>query len=100
MDILVVPTILLIKTLLNLSYWIVVTYVVVSLLCHFRIINLSNTFVANIIGFIYKLVDPPLRFISRYIPQIGYVDISPLVLIFFIIFMNDMLSRILLRFQY
>ena len=100
MDIIVVPTILLMKAILNLAYWVVVTYVVLNLLCHFRVINLSNHFVANVIGFIYRIVEPPLNFISRYIPTIGYIDISPLVLIFFIIFVNDMLSRILLRFQF
>ena len=100
MDIIVVPTILLMKAILSLAYWVVVTYVVLNLLCHFRIINLSNHFVANVIGFIYRIVEPPLNFISRYIPAIGYIDVSPLVLIFFIIFVNDMLSRILLRFHF
>lgn len=98
MDVIVVPLILLMKALLNLAYWVVICYVVLSLMCTFRIVNLSNRFVANIVSWVYRLVEPLLLLVGRFIPTIGNVDISPVVVILAIVFIDNVLSRLLLRF--
>jgi YggT family protein len=71
---------------------------IASWLVAFNVINVSNRFVYSILEISYKLTDPPLRFIRNYIPNLGSVDISPVILIlglvFFRNFINEMFYKI------
>ena len=98
MDIFIVPFIMLLKAVLSLAYWVIFVYVIISLLCTFNIINLSNRYVSNIVSWIYRLAEPPLNYIGRFIPPLGNIDITPIVLILILAFFDNILSRILLRF--
>ena len=54
---------------------------ILSWLIAFKIINTSNRFVFVVIDFLYRLTEPALRPIRRFLPNLGGVDISPIVLI-------------------
>lgn len=98
MDIIIVPLILLAKAVLQLAYWLVIVYVILSLMCTFNVINLSNRFVAGVTNWIYRVVEPPLKYINKFVPPIGNIDISPVILLFALFFVDMVLARILLRF--
>ncbi|MFZ9715332.1 MAG: YggT family protein, partial [Pelagibacteraceae bacterium] len=56
--------------------------------------NVSNRFVYSILEISYKLTDPPLRFIRNYIPNLGSIDISPVILILGLVFLRNFINEI------
>jgi len=53
-------------------------------------LNTSNRFVYSLLDVSYKLTDPPLNFIRRYLPNLGSIDISPIVLILGLMFLRNL----------
>ncbi|MBM3565477.1 MAG: YggT family protein [Alphaproteobacteria bacterium] len=97
MDVIVPPLIALISTLFDLYTWIVVIGVVASWLVHFRIINTQNRFVYLVLDFTYRATEPALRPIRRVLPDLGGIDLSPIVLILGLYFIKDILVRLLAK---
>ena len=60
--------------------WILIINAIISWLVAFNILNTSNRFVFSLLDVSYKLTDPPLNFIRRYLPNLGSIDISPIVI--------------------
>ena len=70
---------------------IVFFYVVVSWLFHFNILNSQNIFLWRVFESFKKLTDPPLNYIRKYLPNLGGLDISPVLLILIIYLFKDLL---------
>jgi YggT family protein len=81
--------------ILKLYSYVVIANVVISWLVAFNVLNTQNRFVYSVLEFTYKLTDPPLNYIRRFIPNLGSIDISPIVLILLIYFISDLLKDIL-----
>ena len=77
--------------LLDFYTLIVFFYVVVSWLFHFNILNSQNVFLWRVFESFKKLTDPPLNYIRRYLPNLGGIDISPVLLILLIYLFKDLL---------
>jgi YggT family protein len=71
----------LILTVLQLYTWIVIASAIFSWLYAFNVVNPRNQFVAMIGSTLYKLTEPALRPIRRVLPNLGGLDLSPLVLL-------------------
>ena len=78
----------LIYTLLDLYLWAVIISVILSWLFQFNVVNRHNQIVSSIGSFFYAVTEPALRPIRRYVPSIGGMDISPLILILGIYFLQ------------
>ena len=76
--------------LLDFYTLIVFFYVVVSWLFHFNILNSQNIFLWRVYESFKKLTDPPLNYIRRYLPNLGGLDISPVLLILIIYLLKDL----------
>tara|TARA_B110000967_G_C18338991_1_gene295701 strand:- start:154 stop:375 length:222 start_codon:yes stop_codon:yes gene_type:complete len=63
---------------------------VLSWLVAFRVLNVENRFVYSVLEFSYKVTAPPLNIIRRYLPNFGTIDISPVVLIFLLYFLRNL----------
>ena len=63
---------------------------VLSWLVAFRVLNIENRFVYSVLEFSYKITAPPLNIIRRYLPNFGTIDISPVVLIFLLYFLRNL----------
>jgi len=83
--------IFLVETALNIVYWLVLIYVIFSLLVNFNVINLQNDLVRQIFHGINGLVEPLLAPIRRILPTTGGLDFSPLVLIILVIFLRKLI---------
>ena len=80
------PFLWLILQLLDLYMWAVIIGIVLSWLVTFNIVNTSNRFV-NIVGeFLHRITEPALRPIRRFLPNLGGLDISPVILILLLMF--------------
>lgn len=83
-------------TVIDIYTWVVIGSVIMSWLLAFNVINRSNQFVYMASDFLYRATEPVLGRIRRFLPSLGGIDISPLVLLIALIFIKrlivDMLS--------
>ena len=70
---------------LQLYIWLLVASALLSWLIAFNVINTRNQFVAMVWEFLYRITEPALRPIRRFMPNLGGIDISPVILILIII---------------
>tara|TARA_Y100001936_G_scaffold215040_1_gene225156 strand:+ start:15 stop:308 length:294 start_codon:yes stop_codon:yes gene_type:complete len=78
----------LILQILKLYSYVVIANVIISWLVAFNILNTSNRFVYAILEFTYRLTEPFLNRIRRFLPNLGTFDISPIVLLLLIWFIE------------
>ena len=74
--------------LLNIYKWIVIANVIISWLVAFNVLNTQNRFVYSILELTYRLTDPFLNKIRRFLPNLGTLDISPVFLLVLIWFLQ------------
>ena len=86
---------LLLDRIIYLYVWVLIINAVISWLIAFNVLNTQNRFVYSVLEFTYKLTDPPLNYIRRFLPNLGSIDISPIVLILLIYFVRDLIRNIL-----
>ena len=76
-------------TILKYYSYIVIANVILSWLVAFNILNTGNRFVYSVLDFSYRLTAPALNYIRRFLPNIGSIDISPVILILALIFLRN-----------
>ena len=84
----------LIKTIdlaLYLYWWIIILSAIFSWLYAFNVVNPRNQFVASIGNALFRLTEPALRPIRRLMPDLGGIDISPIILLLIIYFIRELL---------
>ena len=81
---------ILFDNIISLYIWVLIIHAVISWLVAFNILNTSNRFVYSVLDISYKLTDPPLNFIRRYLPSLGSIDISPIILILGLMFLRNL----------
>ena len=74
--------------ILKLYSYVVIANVIISWLIAFNILNTQNRFVYSILEFSYRLTDPILNKIRRFLPNLGSLDISPIILLLLIWFIE------------
>ncbi|MDA0239244.1 MAG: YggT family protein [Proteobacteria bacterium] len=84
---------ILIDQLIGLYIWALIIAVVLSWLTAFNMVNTSNRFIYLIIDFFYKITEPPLRYMRRFIPNLGGIDISPILLILLLVFLRNLIRE-------
>ena len=78
----------LVLQILKIYTYVVIANVVISWLIAFNILNTSNRFVYSILELTYRLTDPILNKIRRFLPNLGSLDISPVILLLLIWFIE------------
>ena len=86
---------ILFDNVVNLYIWILIINAIISWLVAFNVLNTSNRFVYSILDISYKLTDPPLNYIRRFLPNLGSVDISPIILILGLMFFRNLVFEML-----
>ena len=85
---------ILFNDIIRLYIWVLVINAAASWLVAFNIINTSNRFVYSVLEISHKLTDPPLKIIRSFMPNLGTVDISPIVLILALVFIRNFINEI------
>ena len=83
--------VLLIERIIDLYIWVLIINVIFSWLVSFNVLNTQNRFVNLVLEATYKLTDPPLNYIRKFLPNLGSIDISPIVLTLALIFIKDLI---------
>ena len=81
--------------LLDIYFWIITAAVIVSWLVAFGVLNMRNRYVYKACELLNRLTQPPMQFLRRFVPVIGGIDITPMIIIFGLIFLQRLLMGLL-----
>jgi len=85
---------ILLDSIITIYLWIIIINAILSWLVAFNILNTQNRFVFSVLDVTYKLTDPALSKIRRFIPMFGSIDISPVILILILMFLRNIIFEI------
>jgi len=77
--------------IIDLYKLVLVIYIIVTWLIAFNIINTSNRFVYSVVEILYRLSEPSLRIVKRFVPSFGNIDISPIIVFILLWFIQSLL---------
>ena len=92
MDVFLSELLAFLSRIIGYYIWIVIAGVVLSWLSAFNVINRSNRFVHMIGDFIFRITEPALRPIRNILPNLGGIDISPVILILILMMVQGIVS--------
>jgi YggT family protein len=81
----------LIDTVIWLYVWLLIASAVLSWLVAFNVVNTRHPIVSTIGNFLYQVTEPVLRPIRSILPNLGGIDISPVILIIVLFFIRNLL---------
>ncbi len=79
----------------DIYIWIIIASAAVSWLIAFDVINVRNEQAANLVNLLNRLTEPVYKPIRKYIPPLGGVDVTPIIVIFLIVILRSILIRLL-----
>ena len=82
---------ILLDSVITIYLWIIIINAILSWLVAFNVLNTQNRFVFSVLDVTYKLTDPALNKIRRFIPTFGSIDISPVILILLLMFLRNVI---------
>jgi YggT family protein len=94
MDVILGPLFWLATTVIDLFIWALIVGAVLSWLVAFNVVNTRNRFVYAVGDFLHRVTEPALRPVRNILPNLGGIDLSPLVLILLLIFVKQILERL------
>lgn len=78
---------------LQIYIWLLIAAAVLSWLIAFNVVNTQNQVVATISEFLYRITEPLLRPIRSVLPNLGGIDVSPVILILIILLIENVIIR-------
>lgn len=84
-----IPLIGFIVLVIDLYIWVVIAAAILSWLVAFNVVNTNNRIVLTIADMLYRLTEPALRPIRNILPNLGGIDISPVLLILILLFIRN-----------
>ena len=85
---------ILLDSVITIYLWIIIINAILSWLVAFNILNTQSRFVFSLLDVTYKLTDPALSKIRRFIPTFGSIDISPVILILILMFLRNLIFEV------
>ena len=85
---------ILLDNVIIIYLWIIIINAILSWLVAFNVLNTQNRFVFSVLDATYKLTNPALNKIRRFIPTFGSIDISPVILILLLIFLRNLIFEV------
>ena len=84
---------ILIDKIIDIYTWIVIASAIMSWLVAFGVVNTRNQFIHYVVEFLYRVTEPALRPIRRILPNLGGIDISPVILLLALFFLRSLLAE-------
>jgi YggT family protein len=91
------PFLWLVDTIITLYIWILIAAAVLSWLIAFNVVNTHNPIVHGVADFLYRVTEPALRPIRNLMPNLGGIDISPVILIIGLLFLRQLIFWLYIR---
>jgi YggT family protein len=84
---------ILVDKVIDIYTWIVIASAIMSWLVAFGVVNTRNQFIRMVVDFLYRVTEPALRPIRRIMPNLGGVDISPVILLLLLFFLRSLIAE-------
>ena len=84
---------ILIDKVIDIYTWIVIASAIMSWLVAFGVVNTRHQFVRWVVDFLYRITEPVLRPIRNMMPNLGGLDVSPVILILLILLLENVIVR-------
>ncbi len=97
MDVILIPLLSVLNAVIGIYVWIVIASVIMSWLINFNVINTKNNLVMMLWDFLYRITEPVFGKIRRFLPIVGGLDLSPLVLILVLWFVQAVIGQLTLK---
>ena len=91
------PFLWLIDTIITIYIWLLIAAAVLSWLVAFNVVNTRNPIVHSVGDFLYRITEPALRPIRNMLPNLGGIDISPVILILGLLFLRQFIFWLYVR---
>ena len=91
------PFLWLVDTVITIYIWLLIAAAVLSWLIAFNVVNTRNQIVASIGEFLYRITEPAQRPIRNLLPNLGGIDISPVILILLLLFIRQFIFWLYIR---
>ena len=85
---------ILLDSVTTIYLWIIIINAVLSWLVAFNVLNTQNRFIFSLLDATYKMTDPALNKIRKFIPTFGSIDVSPVILILILMFLRNIIFEI------
>lgn len=85
---------ILITQIIQIYIYVIVASAVLSWLIAFNVINTRNRFVYTVVDVLYRVTEPVLAPIRRFLPDLGGIDVSPVVLLLLLFFIQNLIWEI------
>lgn len=95
MNVILIPLLQLLDIVLELYQIVLIVWVVLSWLVSFNVVNTANGFVRGAMNVLWRLTEPTLRPIRRFVPTVSGLDFSPLILLLAIYFLRGVVGRMI-----
>lgn len=86
--------------LLDVYFYIIIASVIISWLIAFDVVNVKNPQAQNLINLLNKVTEPVYKPLRKFIPPIGGIDITPIIVIFGIFLLQSLIARLMYRVPY
>ena len=86
---------ILVDSVVTIYIWVLIINALLSWLIAFNVLNTSNRLVYSLLDISYKMTDPLLKPIRNFLPSLGSIDISPVVLILLLMFARNLIFEFL-----
>jgi YggT family protein len=91
------PFLWLVDTIINIYIWLLIASAVLSWLIAFNVVNTRNPIVHSVGDFLYRVTEPLLRPIRNLLPNLGGIDVSPVILIIGLLFLRQLIFWLYIR---
>jgi YggT family protein len=91
------PFLWLVDTIINIYIWLLIASAVLSWLIAFNVVNTRNPIVHSVGEFLYRVTEPLLRPIRNMLPNLGGIDVSPVILIIGLLFLRQLIFWLYVR---
>ena len=86
---------ILLDSVITIYIWILIINALLSWLIAFNVLNTSNRLVYSLLDISYKITNPLLKSIRNFLPNLGNIDVSPVVLILLLMFLRNLIFEFL-----
>ena len=91
------PFLWLVDTIITIYIWLLIASAILSWLIAFNVVNTRNPVVHTVGDLLYRLTEPLLRPIRSMLPNLGGIDISPVILIIALLFLRQLIFWLYIR---
>ncbi len=81
----------LVDTVIHVYIWLLIASAILSWLVAFNVVNPHNRLIGTVGEFLYRVTEPALAPIRRFMPNLGGIDLSPVIVILLLIFLRNLL---------